>query len=70
MSTPRARVYIFGPYGIAQIGDTMKGISIMEIDNDKQLINYMLDLSPPLKAKFTLLLDTSVYVSAYVERQK
>ena len=62
--------YIFGPYGTAQIGDSVKGISIMEIDTDEQIVNYMLDLSPPLKAKFTLLFDTNVYVPAYMERQK
>ena len=62
--------YIFGPYGMAQLGDTMKGISVMEIDTDEQLVNYMLALSPPLKAKFTLLLDPNVYVPAYMERQK
>ena len=62
--------YIFGPYGFAQIGDSVKGVSIMEIENDEQLINYMLDLSPPLKAKFTLLFDTSLYVPAYQARQK
>ena len=62
--------YIFGPYGFAESGDYIKGISIMEIDNDEQLINYMLDLSPPLKAKFTLLWDANVYVPAYMARQK
>jgi hypothetical protein len=62
--------YIFGPAGYAQCGDVVKGVSIMEIDNDEQLVNYMLDLSPPLKAEFTLLFDTSVYVPAYLERQK
>ena len=62
--------YIFGPAGFAQCGESVKGVSIMEIDNDEQLVNYMLDLSPPLKAKFTLLFDTSVYVPAYLERQK
>jgi hypothetical protein len=62
--------YHFGPYGFAESGDTIRGVSIMEIDNDEQLINYMLDLSPPLKAKFTLLWDANVYVPAYLERQK
>jgi hypothetical protein len=62
--------YIVGPYGYAQCGDSVKGVSIMEIDNDEQLINYMLDLSPPLKAKFTLLFDVSVYVPAIMEKLK
>ena len=62
--------YIVGPYGYAEAGDSIKGVSIMEIDNDEQLINYMLDLSPPLKAKFTLLWDVNTYVPALMERQK
>ena len=62
--------YIVGPYGYAQSGETVKGVSIMEIDTDEQLINYMLDLSPPLKAKFTMLFDTALYVPAIMERQK
>lgn len=62
--------YIFGPYGLAQTGDSIKGISIMEIDNDEQLINYMLALSPPLKAKFTLIWDTAIYVPAYMAMKK
>jgi hypothetical protein len=48
----------------------MKGISIMEIDNDEQLINYILELSPPLKADFKLLFDTAVYVPAYMATKK
>jgi hypothetical protein len=62
--------YIVGPYAYAQSGDVMKGISIMEIDNDEQLVNYILELSPPLKAKFKLLYDTAVYVPAYMARKK
>ena len=62
--------YIVGPYGYAQSGDWVKGVSIMEIDTDEQLINYMLELSPPLIAKFTMLFDTALYVPALMERQK
>jgi len=62
--------YIAGPYALAQTGDSIKGISIMEIDNDEQLINYILELSPPLKAKFKLLYDTAVYVPAYMATKK
>ena len=62
--------YIYGPAGIAQTSDSIKGISIMEIDNDQQLINYMLELAPPLKAKFTLLYDTSKYVETLTRKQK
>ena len=62
--------YIVGPYGYAESGDSIKGVSIMEIDTDEQLINYMLDLSPPLIAKFTLLFDVGIYVPTLMERQK
>ena len=62
--------YIVGPYGYAKSGDSIQGVSIMEIDTDEQLINYMLDLSPPLKAKFTLLFDVAIYVPTLMERQK
>ena len=62
--------YLIGPFGYAESGDSIKGISIMEIETDEQIVNYMLDLSPPLKAKFTLLFDTSLYVPAYQARQK
>ena len=62
--------YIFGPSAVAQSGECMKGISIMEIDNDEQLINYILELSPPLKAKFELLYDAGTYVQAYMAKKK
>ena len=62
--------YIAGPLIIAQTGDVMKGVSIMEIDNDDQLVNYILDLSPPLVAKFELLYDTNNYIPIYLERMK
>ena len=62
--------YIFGPSALAKSGESMKGISIMEIDNEEQLINYLLELSPPLKAKFELLYDGGKYVQAYMARKK
>ena len=62
--------YIVGPYIIAKTGDTMQGISIMEIENDEQLVNYILALSPPLRAEFTLLYDSNVYVPAYMAAKK
>jgi len=62
--------YIFGPSALAKAGESFKGISIMEIDNEEQLINYLLELSPPLKAKFELLYDGGKYVQAYMERKK
>src|SRR3990170_6373266 len=50
--------YIFPPHGI---GQALNGISIMEADNEEQLINYLIELSPPLKAKFEPLLDSTKY---------
>jgi hypothetical protein len=58
--------YIFGPAGHAEMGDCFTGVSIMEIDNEDQLINYMLELGPELKATFKLLYDGGNYVQAYM----
>ena len=58
--------YIFGPAGHTQMGDCFKGVSIMEIDNEQQLINYMLELGPELKARFELLFDGNNYVQSYM----
>ena len=62
--------YIFGPAVVAESGDCIRGVSIMEIDREEQLINYILELSPPLKAKFDLLYDSGKYVQAYTEKKK
>lgn len=48
------------------MGGCFKGVSIMEIDNEDQLINYMLELGPELKATFELLFDGNQYVQAYM----
>ena len=61
--------YIVGPLLIAQTGDAIKGVSVMEVENDEQLVNYILDLSPPLKARFELLYDSSSYIPIYFERK-
>ena len=42
----------------------------MEIDNDEQLVNSSLELSPPLKAKFELLNDTAVFVPGCMATKK
>lgn len=62
--------YIFGPAGHATVDDCVEGVSIMEIDNEEQLINYMVELSPPLKAEFKLLYDGGKYVQAYMATKK
>ena len=62
--------YIVGPYAIAQSSEVMQGISIMEIENDEQIVNYILALSPPLRAEFTPLFDTNVYVPAYMATKR
>jgi hypothetical protein len=59
--------YIFPPHGV---GEALKGISIMEADNEEQLINYILELSPPLKIKFVPLLDATKYIETYMQTKK
>ena len=56
--------YIFPPHGV---GEVLKGISIMEADNEEQLINYVIELSPPLKIKFVPLLDATKYIETYMK---
>ena len=60
--------YIFGPAGIATTGEYVKGISIMEIKDDQQIINYMLELAPPLIAEFKILYDTNKYVETLTKK--
>jgi len=59
--------YIFPPHGV---GQQLKGVSIMEADNEEQLINYLLELSPPLKAKFEPLIDSTKYIEMYMKMKK
>ncbi|MEM4975728.1 MAG: hypothetical protein QXT64_00210 [Desulfurococcaceae archaeon] len=48
--------YILPPYGI---GELFKGISILEADNEEQLISYILAVTPEFKIKFVPLIDSS-----------
>lgn len=59
--------YIVPPHGV---GEVLKGISIMEADNEEQLINYVIELSPPLKCKFVPLLDATKYIETYMQTKK
>ena len=59
--------YIFPPHGV---GQAMKGISIMEADNEEQLINYLIELSPPLMCKFEPLIDSTKYIESYMKSKK
>jgi len=59
--------YIFPPHGV---GNPLKGISIMEADSEEQLINYLLELAPPLKAKFVALIDSTKYAESYSKKKK
>ena len=59
--------YIFPPHGL---GNAAKGVSIMEADNEEQLINYILALSPPLKIKFVPLIDSSKVMETYLKTKK
>ena len=62
--------YISGPDVHTRFEDTINGVSIMEIDNEEQLINYCVELCPPLKARFELLFDATKYVQAYMAKKK
>jgi len=59
--------YIFPPHGV---GQALKGISIMEADNEEQLINYLIELSPPLRCKFEPLIDSTKYIESYLKSKK
>ena len=59
--------YIFPPHGVGQL---RKGVSIMEADNEEQLINYFLELSPPLKIKFEPLIDSAKFSEMYMKMMK
>ena len=59
--------YIFPPHGVGQL---LKGVSIMEADNEEQLINYLIELSPPLKIKFEPLIDSAKYIEMYLKTKK
>lgn len=59
--------YLYPPHGF---GDITKGISIMEADNEEQLINYMLALSPPIQIRFVPLVDSSKVVETYLKLKK
>ena len=59
--------YVVPPHGV---GQAMKGISIMEADNEEQLVNYLIELSPPLKIKFVPLLDMTKYMETYMKTKK
>ena len=59
--------YIFPPHGL---GNMFKGISILEADNEEQLINYFFELSPPLKIKFVPLIDSTKATEMYMKTKK
>jgi hypothetical protein len=59
--------YVFPPHGLGKLS---KGVSIIEADKEEQLINYMLELSPPLKIKFVPLIDSSKAMEIYMKTRK
>ena len=59
--------YVFGPHGI---GQTLKGISVLEADTEDQLINYILALSPEFNIKFEPLLDGQKTVATYLQSKQ
>jgi hypothetical protein len=59
--------YVFPPHGLGKIN---KGISVMEADNEEQLINYIIALTPPFKIKFEPLLDSNKIVETFLKVKK
>jgi hypothetical protein len=59
--------YVVPPHGV---GEALKGISILEADNEEKLINYLIELAPPLKCKFVPLIDATKYIEAYMMSKK
>jgi hypothetical protein len=59
--------YLFGPHGI---GQTLKGISVLEAETEDQLINYILALSPEFNVKFEPLLDAQKTVASYLKSKQ
>ncbi|MEM2926022.1 MAG: hypothetical protein QXO94_00970 [Candidatus Bathyarchaeia archaeon] len=56
--------YLVPPHGI---GEVFKGISIMEADNEDQLINYILAVTPEFKIKFVPLIESSKAIETFIK---
>ena len=59
--------YIFPPHGM---GKASGGVSIMEADNEEQLINYMVELTPPMTLEFVPLIDSNKFIETYIKHKK
>jgi hypothetical protein len=59
--------YIVPPHGI---GEVCKGISILEADNEEQLINYILAVTPEFKIKFAPLIESSKAIELYMKTKQ
>lgn len=59
--------YIFPPH---IEGETMKGVSIMEADNEEQLMNYIAELYPAIKIRFLPLLPSSEFIPIYMKAKE
>ena len=56
--------YIFPPHGA---GEFSKGISIIEHDNDEQLLNHITFLWPEIKVKCEPAIDLSKGIESYLQ---
>jgi hypothetical protein len=59
--------YVVPPHGI---GSVFKGMSILDADNEEQLINYILALTPEFKIKFMPLIESSKAIEIYMKTKK
>lgn len=59
--------YVVPPHGV---GDVFKGISILEADNEEQLVNYILAVTPEFKIKFIPLIDSSKAIELYMKTKQ
>ena len=59
--------YITPPHGI---GSVFKGMSILEADNEEQLVNYILAVTPEFKIKFMPLIESSKAIEIYMKTKK
>lgn len=59
--------YVVPPHGI---GGVFKGISIMEADNEEQLMRYILAVTPEFKIKFVPLIESSKAIELYMKTRR
>lgn len=59
--------YIIPPYGI---GEPFRGFSVVEADNEEQLINSINALTPEFKVRFEPLIEISKAIEIYMKAKQ